>query len=189
MSRFNSPVNNIRIAAPCAADWDRMIGNDRTRFCAQCNLNVYNLSGMTRTEAETLIAQSEGRLCVRFYRRRDGSILTENCPVGLRALRRRLSAVARAAASAVLSFLVGVGLYETEKDVHSGSRTMGAVVVRPEDDLRTIDVTVRDTKASPLPPVVGQAWIQGDLNSPAEKGPRVLQINRKRNPPNKVIRD
>ena len=69
MSRFNYPLDHVRIAAPCKADWQQMIGSERVRFCGQCKLNVYNLSSMTKTEAESLIAQTEGRLCVRFYRR------------------------------------------------------------------------------------------------------------------------
>ncbi len=101
----------MRIAAPCKADWEEMIGTQRVRFCGQCNLNVYNLSSMSTAQAESLIAQTEGRLCVRFYRRSDGSILTENCPVGLRAIRRRLSYLAKAASATVLSFFAGVGVY------------------------------------------------------------------------------
>jgi len=44
MARFRNPLDHVRIAAPCPADWDRMLGNDRVRFCGQCSLNVYNLS-------------------------------------------------------------------------------------------------------------------------------------------------
>jgi len=113
MARFNNPLDKVRVAAPCSADWDAMIGNDRSRFCGQCSLNVYNLSSMTRVEAESLIARSEGRLCVRFYRRLDGSIITDNCPVGLRALRRRVSYLSKAIASSVLTFFAGLGFYET----------------------------------------------------------------------------
>jgi len=85
-----------------------MVGNEQVRFCGQCSLNVYNLSGMTRPEAEHLIAQTEGRLCIRYYRRADGTILTKNCPIGLRALKRRLSRIANAFISAVLSFFAGI---------------------------------------------------------------------------------
>ncbi len=109
MRRFTSPLANGSVAAPCPADWDGMIGGDRVRFCSQCQLNVYNLSTMSKFEAESLIARTEGRLCVRFYRRRDGSILTDNCPVGLRALRRRALRIKTAVASSVLGFLAGVG--------------------------------------------------------------------------------
>ena len=111
MARFNSRLDNVRVAAPCPTNWDSMYGNDRVRFCGECQLNVYNLSEMSRAEAERLIGQAEGRLCVRFYRRRDGSIITRNCPVGLRAIKRRLSRVATAIATSVLSFFAGLGVY------------------------------------------------------------------------------
>ena len=109
MRRFRSPLANVSVAAPCPADWDNMIGGDRVRFCSQCQLNVYNLSAMSKFEAESLIARTEGRLCVRFYRRKDGSILTDNCPVGLRALKRRALRIKTALASSVLGFLAGIG--------------------------------------------------------------------------------
>ena len=111
MARFKSKLDNVRVAAPCNVDWDTMYGNERVRFCDQCQLNVYNLSELTKAEAERLVGNAEGRLCVRYYRRRDGSIITQNCPVGLRALKRRMSRVATAIGSAVLSFFAGVGVF------------------------------------------------------------------------------
>jgi len=86
-----------------------MIGNDRTRFCSQCELNVFNLSAMTRAEAEHLIANAETRLCLRFYRRRDGSIITQDCPVGLRRLKLRASRIRKAVAAALFGFFAGTG--------------------------------------------------------------------------------
>ena len=111
MSRFKNNLDNVRVAAPCNVDWDSMFGDERVRFCSQCLLNVYNLSDMTRSEAEQLVARADGRLCVRYYMRSDGSIITNNCPVGLRRIKRRLSRVATAIGSAVVSFLSGVGIY------------------------------------------------------------------------------
>jgi hypothetical protein len=108
MPRFTSKLDNVRVAAPCPANWDSMYGNERVRFCGECQLNVYNLSAMSRAEAEQLVGQAEGRLCVRYYRRGDGSIITQNCPVGLRALKRRLSRIATAIATSVLSFVAGI---------------------------------------------------------------------------------
>jgi len=86
-----------------------MYGNERIRFCGECQLNVYNISEMSKAEAEHLIGQNEGRLCVRYYRRKDGSIITQNCPVGLRALKRRVSRMAAAISSLILTFLTGIG--------------------------------------------------------------------------------
>jgi hypothetical protein len=128
MARFKSTLDKVRIAAPCSADWDNMFGNERVRFCEQCQLNVYNLSEMSKAEAERLIGQTEGRLCVRFYRRLDGSIITQNCPVGLRALKRRLSRVATAVASSVLSFSAGIGFYRTAETRLLQPHVMGVMV-------------------------------------------------------------
>jgi hypothetical protein len=111
MQRFSSPLRNVKVASPCPADWDRMIGDERVRFCGQCELNVYNLSAMSTIEAESLIARTEGRLCVRYYRRKDGSIITQDCPVGLRALKQRAARVKRAVASLVLGFFAGLGFH------------------------------------------------------------------------------
>jgi hypothetical protein len=83
-------LSELKIASPCTASWDEMHGDDCVRFCQHCCLNVYNLSTMTRRQAEALVKEKEGRLCVRFYRRRDGTALTANCPVGFCAVRRAL---------------------------------------------------------------------------------------------------
>ena len=134
MARFRNTLDHVRIAAPCQADWDQMIGSERVRFCGQCSLSVYNLSGMTRSDAESLIARTEGRLCVRFYRRSDGSIITKDCPVGLRAIRRRVSYVAKAISSMVLGLFAGLGVHGAFSSVvpFTLQRTMG-IMVRPLD--------------------------------------------------------
>ena len=53
---------NIKIARPCKMSWDKMSGDDKTRFCGKCDKNVYNISAMTKDEAEKLILENEGRL-------------------------------------------------------------------------------------------------------------------------------
>ena len=103
MSRFDSPLDNLKIASPCSADWNKMDGDERKRFCLDCKLNVYNLSGMTRYDAENLLRLSEGRLCVRYLQRADGTILTEDCPVGWAKVKQRMSVVAAAVFSLVVS--------------------------------------------------------------------------------------
>jgi hypothetical protein len=148
MPKLNSPLDHIKIAAPCPADWDQMFSfeDKRVRFCSQCNLNVYNLSDMSRQEAEALINKTEGRLCVRFYRRADGSILTQNCPVGLRAIKRRVAWVAQVVLGMALSLVSGLGLYIFHLGrkpsplldglyyrFTSKSPTMGAIMPRVQD--------------------------------------------------------
>ena len=110
MQTYTNPLDNVRVAAPCPADWGKMADDERVRYCDRCSLHVYNLSGMTRREAEALVTSAEGRLCVRFYRRPDGTVLTRNCPVGLSALKRRAARAAAATLTAVLGFFAGLGL-------------------------------------------------------------------------------
>ena len=59
-------LNNLTIPSPCNADWNSMKGNDQSRFCAHCNLDVHNLSQMTHRQAQRLVNKSQGRLCVQF---------------------------------------------------------------------------------------------------------------------------
>jgi hypothetical protein len=132
MQKFTNPLDGVRIAAPCRADWEKMAGDERMRYCGQCSLHVYNLSGMTKREAEALVANTEGRLCVRFYRRADGTVLTGNCPVGLRALKRRATRVAGATLSAVLGFFAGVGLnFGFSAPAATTPHVMGTIAQRP----------------------------------------------------------
>lgn len=78
----NDSKFQLRIASPCKAPWDEMDGDARVRFCRECEQSVYNLSAMSEMEARRLVAEREGRLCVRFYRRRDGTVLTSDCSIG-----------------------------------------------------------------------------------------------------------
>ena len=100
MRRALDLLNDIRIASPCHESWDQMTGDDRARHCGSCDKTVYNLSAMTADQAAELFLAREGRVCVRLYRRRDGTVLTADCPVGRAArLRRRVRSAALVAAS------------------------------------------------------------------------------------------
>ena len=108
MAKFDSPLANLKIASPCSADWNEMAGDERKRFCGDCKLHVYNLSGMTTYDAENLLRNSEGRLCVRYFQRPDGTILTENCPVGWAKAKQRMTAFTVAASAFIVSLFSGI---------------------------------------------------------------------------------
>jgi len=116
MSKFTNPLDNIHVASPCSADWNEMFGDDRKRHCGDCKMNVYNLSDMTRQEAENLLISSEGRLCVRFFRRADGTVLTKNCPVGWQAAKQRASRVVTAAFSMIAGLFTGIFAFNLIKE-------------------------------------------------------------------------
>lgn len=116
-------VQSIRVAAPCDASWDEMvpIEGERVKYCSSCSLNVYNVSEMTAQEAEDLLIRHEGRLCVRYYQRQDGTILTKNCPVGVRAV--GMSLIRRSAIAAGLFTLLFVAI----KGIDDSQRTPTSV--------------------------------------------------------------
>ncbi|MFT3687139.1 MAG: hypothetical protein QM783_19820 [Phycisphaerales bacterium] len=111
-------LQNARIASPCPTRWDEMslTGDERTRHCERCSLNVHNISAMTSDEAEAFLAKfvmpnADGtmpRLCGHLVLRADGTIMTADCPVGLAAVRARARrAVVRIAAAIGLTAAVG----------------------------------------------------------------------------------
>jgi hypothetical protein len=126
-------LDQIKIASPCTADWDRMEGTDRVRFCSECQKNVFNLSAMTRREAEALLQETNGTLCTQLYRRADGTVLTTDCQVGLRAkvsrVQRRLSwSVAGALGFAAAAFGQSPAVL-SGKVTYDGSHPVGGVAI------------------------------------------------------------
>ncbi len=123
-------LNAITVASPCTADWNTMVGDDQVRFCQQCQLNVYNLSGMTPSAAETLVQNQEGRLCVRFYQRPDGTMLTQDCPVGVQALHRsRLQQTGKARwgkLAAAMTILTLAGTFQLSTSAQSAQTNHAA---------------------------------------------------------------
>lgn len=104
--KTNELLANLKVASPCSARWSDMDGDERTRFCAQCQKCVYDLSSLSTDEAVALIRAKEGRLCARFYQRADGTILTADCPVGAAQVWTRFRRLVAAAAALLLFGIV-----------------------------------------------------------------------------------
>ncbi len=85
-------LESLEVASPCHVDWDEMTGDEQARFCLHCEKNVYNISEMSRAEAEQFMRQQEGPICIRMYRRHDGTVINDDCPVGLRKVKQKLKA-------------------------------------------------------------------------------------------------
>lgn len=106
-------LKNLTLPSPCTADWNAMTGNDQVRFCEHCSFEVHNLSLMTRSQAERLIAGANGRLCVRYIHDPNGGPVT--LPVGqkLHRISRRASQIAAGAFTAALSVTSAVAQEST----------------------------------------------------------------------------
>ena len=96
-------LHNLTIPSPCSADWNSMIGNNQVRFCEHCHLDVHDLSQLTRSQAERLIARSNGRVCVRYHQDEKAGQLTLPVSQKLHRIGRRVSRIAAGAFTATLS--------------------------------------------------------------------------------------
>ena len=86
-----------------------MNGDDRVRFCGECKLHVYNLSAMSKVDAEDLIATHEGRLCIRYFQRADGTVITDDCSRICKAIRRGKLMLSGAASAIMMLMLAPFG--------------------------------------------------------------------------------
>ncbi|MBT3586646.1 MAG: hypothetical protein HN509_17180 [Halobacteriovoraceae bacterium] len=89
MSSFKINDLEYQIASPCDESWQDMTGDQGCRFCSSCEKNVYNLSAMNELDLFELL-KSDEKVCVRLYKRADGTVLTEDCPVGFAAVSAHL---------------------------------------------------------------------------------------------------
>ncbi len=83
----------LKVASPCEANWDAMTGDEAIRHCGLCKKNVYQISNMTNDQVEELLAEVGEEKCGRFYQRKDGTLVTADCSVGLKRKRRKQAVV------------------------------------------------------------------------------------------------
>ncbi len=114
-------LDNLRVAAPCSAEWAAMSGDDRTRHCGSCQQSVYNLSELTRAEAEALVLEKNGHLCVRYYQRKDGTIILADCTIGTARKRKRILIAAGAVS------ILAIGGIAKYQDVKAHEVALGSV--------------------------------------------------------------
>lgn len=157
-------LHHIQIESPCTASWAAMRGNDRVRHCSDCNKDVFNLSAMAEAEAAELLAGNDGNLCVRFYRRQDGTVMTSDCSTSLRAATRRsLRKIPAAAGVALLAISASAAADQQlpllAPEVVQAGPTMGApppppaapAVVKQEQKVTMIMGERKSGRVTPAP--------------------------------------
>ncbi len=124
-------LDQIQIASPCPASWSEMVGDERTRFCSDCRKQVHNIATMTTADALALLQSSESGVCIQIYRRQDGTVLTADCPVGLRArASARLRRIAGGLTAAAAVLFAGLSL-KTRMDEDAAGSAPTPVAGRP----------------------------------------------------------
>jgi Carboxypeptidase regulatory-like domain len=153
MKELKFDINDIRIASPCRVRWSAMKGSERTRHCSLCNLNVYNISEMTDGEVADLIAAAEGRICARIYRRADGTVLTKDCPVGLKGYYRKTARYAATALAAILG-LAAVSFGQKDEKISVDVSRIKILKIKSPDRKGTLSGIVKDEIGSVILDVV-----------------------------------
>lgn len=167
-------LNQLKVASPCTVSWDSMKGDDQVRFCGDCNFNVYNISEMSLDEVTHLLEKKEGRTCVRFFRRFDGTVITDDCPTGLRAARRRLMKVTMAlsAAFTAAAFWAGPSAGRALRDSRLGKVE---IVRRVADWLDPREGCSSSALMGAVPamgrPAMGSYEIKGEMMAPTRPSP------------------
>lgn len=127
----------INIASPCPARWEDMGGDDRIRFCDHCRKNVYNISALTATEATSLLESKQGQLCARVYQRADGTVLTEDCPVGVARHWRRLKVFVGSGIAITLLTMINLSAFGRDSDKSSASNRPRSRFISTAQDMLT----------------------------------------------------
>jgi len=95
---------DIEIPSPCARAWDEMDAergaNGAARFCNQCQEDVYDISSMTRREAQAFMEKHRWQVCVNYEVDEEGKIIYAPEPPSRWA--RQLEGALRLAAAAAL---------------------------------------------------------------------------------------
>jgi hypothetical protein len=83
-----------------------MTGDEKKRFCAECDKFVYDFAQMTRQQIEAIVSINRGRMCARITRKPDGSLLTLETPPVHPVAARRASPVVNATLAVILGLNV-----------------------------------------------------------------------------------
>jgi hypothetical protein len=123
------PLDLIDVQKSCPASWNAMVGDRKSRFCAHCQKHVHDLSAMSRDEAETLVCQSAGDLCIRLTRAADGQLVTLDYQKPDRGRSWRFWTLLTLPL-ALISSLVGAAIFGNESPA-GGTVVAGTMVYRP----------------------------------------------------------
>lgn len=143
-------VEQFRIANSCEQNWNKLSGTDRIRFCEECKLQVYNFTDMDDEEAGSAVFQREAINGATLYRRRDGTFLTQDCPVG--AKRKRIMVIAAAIGALLLvgSFVVVSSMPPPDEQVSAQSPGVAAPESKAGSESETEAADSESTKVSTI---------------------------------------
>lgn len=153
-----SLLDLIDVPAPCPKSWDAMTGDNKARFCASCEKDVHNISGMTRSEVRKLLFQSNESVCIRMEKDADGKIktlkrqfhqITRQIPMaaGILSASLTLSAVTSAQKKPPQPRVGKMAVSQSVKDAKAAASISGTVIDTQGAVIPNAQIVLRDTKS------------------------------------------
>lgn len=105
---------------------------------------------MTSGEVQNLIENTEGRICGRLFLRADGTMITKDCPVGIRAFYKRTARFAGATLTAIFAlFSFGFGQSQSKKE--TACKRAGKIFRSESRNLNFVEGTILDSLCMAVP--------------------------------------
>lgn len=77
---MSKPDPKLSIKTPCPKLWGELVGDDKKRFCSQCQKHVFNGESMTQIEVTDMVREGNGTTCMRLITDDSGSIVYKDSP-------------------------------------------------------------------------------------------------------------
>lgn len=139
-----------KLAFACPQRWENMrVDGPQRRFCDQCQLHVRDLSAMTKLQGERVVAGADGKLCVSFLVRPDGTMVTRGRWDGL----KRGWGVVRRTTLMLLAMVLPFAFTSCGRDDRNtdAGRTGGSICVPSTDAKDAPSATLGRVRTSPKP--------------------------------------
>ncbi len=152
-SSDDRPPFSLKVLHPCTRSWDSLQGDNRRRYCDDCNLHVWNASELTENQARDLLA-APGRVCMGGMAKADGLLLTKErlCEEAKQHLRRR-PLLRIAAALGLISIPTALAAC-AQRPAGDVSRLSGKVAVPSQQNTDPPLMRPPGDLAAPPPPVL-----------------------------------
>jgi hypothetical protein len=151
-----SKIDKLGINSPCTADWNKMKGNDRIRYCEECKRYVHDFSRLPRRQVQDLIAASPGRICARLTYNEDDSVIFLDSRTLSRSESQKASPLATAIVTAMITISTGIALPvfaspPVTSSIVQGELRKDSKDKKTEGQTASIAGTVQELTGDPIP--------------------------------------
>lgn len=128
-----APIKADRQSSPCPFKWEGADADAKYKYCSKCQLPIYNLDGIEKSEADALIFKRENKTKFSLYGREDGKFTTSDCPE--KSQQQKKLVMVSLLAIALISGAVALLLFLPQQQP-----------IEPPSNLQPSDTTTRITK-------------------------------------------